>query len=640
MPGGGAPAGAGGSGATGSTASVYNPMAQPQADTLYQQIIQGLQPMALNPALTPAGQNYPTAQQGAGLVSGNPYFDQLTQIANQTVPYGQGLYGSAIGGQGPLADLGQYAMSAMTGIPQQQDWYRAFQTAIESNPFISPTLAGQNQAGAYGASTAAGAYGAGQNSFLDAQSIRSLFPQMTGLGGQVSQLMDPTASLAGQVGSFMGPTAGLAGQVGGLMAPTIGLSGQVAGLAPQVAAPMGSLQGAAGQILNAGFDPQNALYNRTFDQLRNQAAATNAMSGIGNTPYGASVTDKALSDFNINWQNNLLNRMATAGGAAQGLDTAAGGLGQAAGGLLGQAGGLLGQAAGIGNTAGGLYGQAGNLGTAAGNLFGQSANIGGLANSILGQAGNTLGQATNVAQGGLNLGKGATDLLASSSALPLGVYDQWLAQQLQAANAGVGAGATGAGTLGSLGGTLGGALAGQQSLGGAGFQNLMSSLQAPYNAANTQGGNILSAMSNLTNLGNNQFLLPQDVLNNLQSYLKLGQAASGISGTLGNMGQQQLMNSLSGVGSLAGTLFGGGGGGGGLLGSGGLGGLFGGGNTAGVLPGTADILGGNAITGFGGGSTLDALAAGGGALADTGTLAATGGGLDLASALPAAALSG
>lgn len=661
MPGGGAPAGSSGTGA-GQNANVYNPMAQPQADQQYQNIISGLLPMALDPTLTPAGQNYPTAQVGAGMVSGNPYFDQLTQYANQTVPYGAKIFGEADTALPQYDAFASNATAMQNQISPQQGFYPSFLGAVQSNPYLPQALSGQDAASSYGGGTASGAYQAGQNALLDSASVRNLFGQQTNLanqipdairalfgpmvgqGNQVAGYGAPTAGLAGQVGGYMDPTAGLAGQVGSLMSPTIGLSGQVAGLAPQVAAPMGQLQGAASSILQQGLDPQNALYDRTFDQLRNQTAATNAMSGIGNTPYGASTVDNALSKFNIDWQNNLLNRMATAGSAAQGLDTAAGGLGQAAGGLYNTAGGLLGQAGSLGGQAGNLYGQAGNLGSAAGGLFGQAAGIGNTANNIYGAAGNaltsglntannmygqaanTLGQGYNIAQQGLGLGQGATNLQSGAASLPMNTFDQFLAQQLGAANAGVQAGQTGAGTLGTLANTLNAAHTGQQSNFGAGFQNLMNSLQAPYNAQNTQGGNILSAQSNLTNLGNNQYLLPQQVLNDLQSYLHLGQSASQISGQLGALGQQQLGNSLQGLGSLAGTVgnpFS-------SSSSGLLGGAFAGGG-GGLTPLAGDALAGSFAGDFGGG--IGAL---GGGLADT---AAVGGGLDIASALPAAALS-
>jgi hypothetical protein len=100
---------------------------------------------------------------------------------------------------------------------------------------------------------------------------------------------------------------------------------------------------AVGSILNAGFDPQQALYGRTQHQLQEQTRASEAARGLGNSPFGAGLENKAMSDFNIDWQNNLLSRMATgAQGAGSLLGTAGNYLTQGSG-LIGQAPGMLSQ---------------------------------------------------------------------------------------------------------------------------------------------------------------------------------------------------------------------------------------------------------------------------------------------------------
>jgi hypothetical protein len=90
------------------------------------------------------------------------------------------------------------------------------------------------------------------------------------------------------------------------------------------------LLGAGQNVYNMGLDPQNALYNRSVQQLQDQTGATNSMYGLGSSAAGAGVANQALSNFNIDWQNNQLSR------ALQGLQ----GYGQAAGvaGQYGQAG--------------------------------------------------------------------------------------------------------------------------------------------------------------------------------------------------------------------------------------------------------------------------------------------------------------
>lgn len=73
------------------------------------------------------------------------------------------------------------------------------------------------------------------------------------------------------------------------------------------------------QLFQQGMDPQNALYGRTAQQLTDQVRAGESARGIGMTPYGAGVENKAMSDFNIDWQNNQLQRGATAASAGGGL---------------------------------------------------------------------------------------------------------------------------------------------------------------------------------------------------------------------------------------------------------------------------------------------------------------------------------
>src|SRR5579862_5466319 len=63
----------------------------------------------------------------------------------------------------------------------------------------------------------------------------------------------------------------------------------------------------AGQsVLQTGFDPQNALYARTAQQVGDAQQAALAQSGVANTPYGAGVAGQTASNFNIDWQNNQL----------------------------------------------------------------------------------------------------------------------------------------------------------------------------------------------------------------------------------------------------------------------------------------------------------------------------------------------
>jgi hypothetical protein len=95
----------------------------------------------------------------------------------------------------------------------------------------------------------------------------------------------------------------------------------------------GQLYGMGNQVFNTAFDPQSALYARTQQQLQDQTRASQAARGIQSSPYGAGVENKAMSDFNIDWQNQQLQRQ------LQGL--------QGAGNAFGQGAGLQGQGVGM-----------------------------------------------------------------------------------------------------------------------------------------------------------------------------------------------------------------------------------------------------------------------------------------------------
>jgi hypothetical protein len=72
-------------------------------------------------------------------------------------------------------------------------------------------------------------------------------------------------------------------------------------------------------LLSLGFDPQNALYSKLQNQNQQQNAAILGQSGVASTPYGAGVAADANSNFNINWQNQQLQRALQGAQGASGL---------------------------------------------------------------------------------------------------------------------------------------------------------------------------------------------------------------------------------------------------------------------------------------------------------------------------------
>lgn len=82
--------------------------------------------------------------------------------------------------------------------------------------------------------------------------------------------------------------------------------------------------GAGQQVWNTALDPQSALYQRTLQQLQDQTRASQAARGITNSGYGANLENEALSNFNIDWQNQQLNRQMAGLNAMGGATTGAG----------------------------------------------------------------------------------------------------------------------------------------------------------------------------------------------------------------------------------------------------------------------------------------------------------------------------
>lgn len=77
--------------------------------------------------------------------------------------------------------------------------------------------------------------------------------------------------------------------------------------------------------------------------------------------------------------------------------------------------------------------------------------------------------------------------------------------------------------------------------------------QLPYSTRALESKNTLTGINDVVGLGNEAYTLPQQSINDLESYLKLGQSSSTISGNLGAQGLSELSGAASGIGSLAST---------------------------------------------------------------------------------------
>lgn len=163
-------------------------------------------------------------------------------------------------------------------------------------------------------------------------------------GRQMGLNWDPYLQRAGQAGDAYGATGDAA----------MGQMGQYGQQAQTAIGQQGAMYDASGRVLNTAFDPQNALYDRTRQQMQDQVRAGQAARGLGDSAAGAGEEDQAMSNFNIDWQNAQLGRQATGIQAAGTAQNAGIGQGRMAGADM--SAGLAAGSAGAG-----YYGQAGSV---------------------------------------------------------------------------------------------------------------------------------------------------------------------------------------------------------------------------------------------------------------------------------------
>lgn len=120
--------------------------------------------------------------------------------------------------------------------------------------------------------------------------------------------LTPLVQAGAQQGSLYSSLGNTAGEYGAAMQDRAGAS---FGAADQ--------QRAAGaQTYQTALDPQQALHDRMQQQVVDASRAGQSARGIAMSPYGAGVENKAVSDFNMDWQNQQLSRqLAGLGGMDQ-----------------------------------------------------------------------------------------------------------------------------------------------------------------------------------------------------------------------------------------------------------------------------------------------------------------------------------
>jgi hypothetical protein len=159
-------------------------------------------------------------------------------------------------------------------------------------------------------------------------------PATSAPGGSNPFSVSPTATPSAPIGFGQSPYyAGLQNA-----ANTAGVASGVQGAANIGQA--AELRGGASAVMNTAFDPQQALYDRTAQRLQDQIRVGQAARGTTMSPYGAGGEAQGMSNFNIDWQNQQLNRQTQGLGAAGTAGTQAGNVGQMGVGQTQQAGQL------------------------------------------------------------------------------------------------------------------------------------------------------------------------------------------------------------------------------------------------------------------------------------------------------------
>jgi hypothetical protein len=171
----------------------------------------------------------------------------------------------------------------------------------------------------------------------------SALASLLGFGAQQPQAPAPAYMPQNLPGADQGAYGGI-GQLGSTVGQAGGIANQIANnpyaqqyqssanaIAPYATQAGGNILSTgqsflpyAQQTLQTGFDPQQALYNQSFQQNTDQTRAAEAARGIAMTPYGAGVENQSNLNFNNQWQNQQLGRQQTAAQTASSLTNAGG----------------------------------------------------------------------------------------------------------------------------------------------------------------------------------------------------------------------------------------------------------------------------------------------------------------------------
>lgn len=140
---------------------------------------------------------------------------------------------------------------------------------------------------------------------------RGVYDQITPQGEVLRQFSGQQGQLFGSQGGqniASGATSGAQGYGAELANMGRSIQGQFAGN-----------QGYANAALRQAFDPQKKLYKQYQSDLLDSTNSQEALRGIANTPYGASISSNAMGRFINDWQDRQVDRRLTGSQTATGL---------------------------------------------------------------------------------------------------------------------------------------------------------------------------------------------------------------------------------------------------------------------------------------------------------------------------------
>lgn len=383
---------------------------------------------------------------------------------------------------------------------------------------------------------------------------------------------------AGAFGDILAPLAGISGNAGA-GTPGAWAYPQAQGYVPQsydlvqqfLTGFPGSTPSVFDQSMNRGIDSAitaSDLYGQGFGGIYNSIPGLTAGAGAGlqyapqligqafNPMYGQAVDAAA---------NNPFYPQALSG-AQQGASLGAGG----ANSLYGAGQGILQQGF---DPQGALFGRSQQqlldqsnavnaMSGVAGSPYGAGLTSRALGDFDLNWQNGLLSRMQGAAGAASPLFQAAPGMAYNAGQMPSQAYMGHIGDILKALQAQGAAGVQGAQGLGSLLSGAGAGLGQAQNLLGSTTGGLATSGMLPYQTGATIANNAVTGLGNqqglltgATELGNNQYLLPMQVLNQLQNYLTGGRNASQLSANIGQQGFNQTSQGFGGLLSGANMLF-------------------------------------------------------------------------------------